>query len=118
MLCPATINVTVTDLQATGAPDAFRLHYGCDLAGQTVGPVLADPAVTGGVYSIPNGDTDNTYVVCAVAYNAAGAGGFANTVTLTFTGVIVPPGDATVILSCEVDPASGVIANCVQTNNP
>ncbi len=122
---PATVNVTVTSLTddgTGGAPAAFRLHLDCNLAGQSVGPVLADPAVINGVYQIPDADTDETYTLCAVAYNydADGqeqAGGFANVVTLAFDGVVIPPpGGATVILSCEVRGA--VIANCVQTNNP
>lgn len=115
---PATILVTptsVSDDGTGGAPDGYRLYRGCDLAAQTTGAVLADPLVVGTEYSF-TGDTDNSYAICAVAFNAAGAGGFGNVVTLTFDGVVVPPGDATVILSCEVDPASGVIANCVQTN--
>lgn len=114
---PATINVTPTDLSASGTVDGYRLYRGCNLAGQSVGQVIADPASVGTTYSFA-GDTDNTYVICAIPYNAAGDGGFANTVTLSFDGVIVPPGDATIILSCEVDAASGVIANCVQVNNP
>lgn len=114
---PATINVTPTSLTAAGTVDGYRLHQGCDLAAQTVGALIADPAAVGATYSFA-GDTDNAYTVCAVAYNSAGAGGFANVVTLTFDSVVVPPGNATVILSCEVDPSSGVIANCIQTNNP
>ena len=115
---PATINVTPTSLTndlTGGVADGYRLHRGCDLAAQTVGATLANPAVIGTEYSF-SGDTDQTYTICAVAFNAAGSGGFANVVTLSFDGVVVPPGSATVILSCEVDPASGVIANCVQTN--
>lgn len=114
---PATINIIPTTLSedgSGGAVDGYRLYRGCNVANQTVGSLVADPAVVGQSYSFV-GDTDQGYNVCAVAFNAAGEGGFDNIVVLAFQNVIVPPGRATVVLDCLVEP-DGVIADCVQTN--
>lgn len=116
---PATVTVTVTGLSddATGgAVDGFRLYRGCDLATQSKGGALADPAVVGGSYSFA-GDTDEQYQLCAVAFNSAGEGPFANVVTIRAENVVVPPGGATVILDCLFDPTRAT-AECVQTNAP
>lgn len=115
---PATIRITptsFTDDGLGGTPSSFRLHRGCDLLAQTTGPIIADPAVAGSEYAFA-GDTDQTYTICAVGVNNAGVGGFANVVTLSFEDVVIPPGKSTIVLECDVDPSSGVIANCVQTN--
>tara|TARA_A100001201_G_scaffold143757_1_gene147291 strand:+ start:27727 stop:28188 length:462 start_codon:yes stop_codon:yes gene_type:complete len=117
---PATIEVTPSSISADGSgglADSFRLHRGCDLGAQTVGPLLADPAQVGETYTF-SGDTDNSYNVCAVAVNSAGVGGFANVVTLSFDNVVLPPGDTIIVLACDVDAASGVVADCVQVNSP
>lgn len=116
---PATVIVTL-EAQTThdgtgGLPDAMRLYRGCDLATQAVGPIIADPAVIGTPYSFTT-DTDNTDQICAVSYNIAGAGPFLNVIPLNYANVVVPPGGTTIVLSCSVDPASGVVADCVQIN--
>lgn len=117
---PATINITPTTLSddGTGGPvDRYVIHQDCDLASQTIGQTLANPAVVGQSFAIV-GDTDDTYTICAVGVNAAGVSGFANTVTLTFEDVTITPGNVRIVLDCDLDLEAGTVANCVQTNNP
>lgn len=108
---PGTYTVTVTGLSADGGgpADGWRLFQGCDLTAQTVGAVVADPVVVGGVYSFA-GNTDSPPVLCARPFNSAGQGGFANVVTLVDSQI--PPGTGTLNLTCEVVLDTGEIRNC------
>lgn len=113
---PATINVTPTALSEDGTggtPDGFRLYRGCDLALQTVGAVIADPAVVATQYSFA-GDTGQTYDICARAFNALGEGGFSEVVRIG-----VPPGDASGTYNCTFDVTSPPqTLTCTQVVNP
>jgi len=109
---PGTYTITPSDLSHDGTggePDGFRIYQGCDLGAQTTGAAVADPAVVGNDYTLA-GDTPSPPTVCAVAFNSAGEGGFANTVTLE--AVQQPPGTTTIDLTCEFVTDSGEVFNC------
>ncbi len=109
---PGTFSVTPTVLsedQTGGAPDGYRLYQGCDLVAGTTGALIADNVVPGTTYQF-TGDSADSPVVCAVAYNAGGEGGFSNTVTLNASQNA--PGLGTINLTCSFISDTGEIYNC------
>jgi len=109
---PGTYTITPTTLSEDGtggSVDGFRLYEGCDLAAQTKGALVADNVLAANSYILA-GDTATPPVVCAVAYNSAGEGGFANTVTLEAVQQV--PGTTIIDLTCEFVADSGEVFNC------
>ena len=100
---PVTIDVTPTFSAPSGVVEGYRAYQGCNLSGQTKGALIG-PASSGQVFSF-QGDSSQSYVVCVVAYNSTGEGGFTSVGNIGIT--LAPPGDTDTTYTCTLNPASG-----------